>query len=185
MDSAHEPEHPVLEIDAGDPFWSKHSALSLCWKDPVFGLFALSMLGTKVLPVAIWGSFAFPAMGLGRLAPVGAFFLGLPFLFLVFPGIWLAEFLVFRRYVTARSGHVAFFKDRVSFSKEAGRADVAFSELACFSDDSSDYVQLLRKGDRWGKPVLAVPTPEEKERVAVLALLDEKKVPRRGAGYEH
>ncbi|MBI3724113.1 hypothetical protein HY251_09200 [bacterium] len=180
---ADSPDRPILEIDAGDPFWSRHSALTLLWKDPVFALFAITMVGTKLLPLAIWATMArvFVAPGIGAL---GAFFARLPLLFVFFPVIWLCEFLALRRYVTARSGHVAFFRDKVVLSKEAGNAELAWSELASFRDDSSDYVQLLRRGEKWGSPVLAVPTPGENERVSVLALLDSKNVPRRTVGHE-
>ena len=78
-----------------------------------------------------------------------------------------------------RTGRVEFHEDRIVLREEL-RQQLSWSEVVAFSDGPSDYVQLYKQGQRWGRNQLAVPTPDEKTRTDVLALLDSRGVQRRG-----
>ena len=86
--------------------------------------------------------------------------------------------IIAARHFQARAGHVEFFEDRIELSKHEGAAVVHWSELAGYRDDSSDFIQLLRKGERLPSSQLTVPTATEEARVAVLRLLDERGIRR-------
>ena len=72
----------------------------------------------------------------------------------------------------ARCGRVEFRELGVFLTKAEEKAGVRWAEIAGFTDASSDFVQLLTTKRTFPAHLLTVPTPTEKDRVAVLELLD-------------
>jgi len=63
--------------------------------------------------------------------------------------------------------------------KTPGHPDeLAYGEIVAFRDGSADHVSLLRKGERKPSPYIAIPTPDEASRTAVLAQLIAHGIPR-------
>lgn len=85
-----------------------------------------------------------------------------------------------------RLGRVAFFPERILFVKPGtsprwrrGEAEsVAWTDVSGFRDGSTEYVQIVRKGDVVASAQLTIPTPSEVERTAVLELLAARGVAR-------
>jgi hypothetical protein len=137
-------------------------------------------------PVLVLVAFFVVAVATGVLAYLGQIPWmpsGAPvFLVVLHPAFWKLVLLplgvvlaiVAARHIQARAGQVVFFADRIELSKHEGAAVVHWSDLAGFRDGSSDFVQLLRRGERIASAQLTVPTPTEETRVAVLRLLDER-----------
>jgi hypothetical protein len=159
-----EPWVPLLVIDVPGKRWS-HPVLALL-------LFCLLAIATALL--AYFGQIPW----LRRGAPAYLLVLNPAFWKLVLLPLGVVFAIVVARHVQARAGRVEFFVDRIAFSKREGAVEVHWSDLACFRDGSSDFVQLVRKGERLGSSTLTVPTASEEARVAVLALLDARGVPR-------
>ncbi len=105
-------------------------------------------------------------------------------------GAYVAE-----RFVRPRAGRVEFYDRGIVFVKQRSRVSflrvfltgsepkliedaisLEWSELQGFRDDSSEHVALVKKDGE--SSLLTVPTLNEKDRVAVLKLLDERGVPR-------
>jgi hypothetical protein len=100
-------------------------------------------------------------------------------------GILIVAGIIARRYVWRRTGIASFYGDRIVFVKDRRkdapeRAVVSYDELEGYRDDSAEMVQLIKKGERFPSPLLAIPTSTEAERVEVLALLDRKSIRRIG-----
>ena len=88
------------------------------------------------------------------------------------------------RFTLARSGLAQFSAEGVEIEKPRGydvpphRVRLRWQELRAYRDPSSDFVELLRPGDRIARRKLTVPTPNEETRTAVLHLLDGHGIPR-------
>jgi hypothetical protein len=100
-------------------------------------------------------------------------------------GVIAVALFLGQRYVRRRVGFASFYEDRVVLvknirGKALERAVVSFGELEGYRDDSAEFVQLIKKGERVPSAILGVPTSTEDERVKVLALLDRKGVRRIG-----
>jgi hypothetical protein len=89
---------------------------------------------------------------------------------------WAAAWFVSRR-AEARAGRVELDEERILFVRGPYWGYVPWSDVAGYRDGDADFVELVRKdGTRpveWS-PRLAVPTLTEKDRVAVLELLDRR-----------
>ncbi|MEZ0227644.1 MAG: hypothetical protein ACAI25_03410 [Planctomycetota bacterium] len=95
-------------------------------------------------------------------------------------GAVLTSFLVVRR-SKARAGHVVFHERWIVFLRAAETTTVGFDEIQGFRDGDADFVELVRKPGVSASiafPRLTVPTPTEKDRVAVLAVLDARGIRR-------
>jgi hypothetical protein len=81
-----------------------------------------------------------------------------------------------RRYAKQRTGAARFYPDRVEVEKKVRgsveRAVAALADLEGYRDESAEFVQLVKKGERLASPLLAVPTSSEAERLQVLEYLD-------------
>ncbi|MEZ0231101.1 MAG: hypothetical protein ACAI25_20970 [Planctomycetota bacterium] len=98
-------------------------------------------------------------------------------------GGWLAE-----RFVRSTQGSVAFYEARIVISKKVPGGclssgvvvehteQVLWNEVKGFKDDAAGYVTLVATCG--SASFLTVPTPEEEDRVAVIALLDARGIPR-------
>jgi hypothetical protein len=150
---------PALVVGSPDPELSRWRPIVIIPTSAVVAYLISSWAGFKKTPWLVWDSM--------RLAvPIALLVLGLVLLRLT------------RRYFVCRSGTATFYEDRVAFRKRVRgqtrftEATVAWSELGGYRDGSSDYIQLVRKGESFASPLLAIPTPSEDDRVKVLALLD-------------
>jgi hypothetical protein len=81
--------------------------------------------------------------------------------------------------VHRRRGKVTFHDERIVFDEGSERsAAIPWFEVVAFDDASADYIVLVpRKRVTWLG--LSVPTPTERDRVAVLDLLVKRSIPRR------
>ncbi len=158
------PWTPLLVIDAPRGRWAH----------PVLALVGFCSVVVATALLAYLGQIPWLPKG----APIYLFVLHPAFLKLVLLPAAVLFAVLFTRHVHARSGHVEFFVDRIAFSKHEGAVEVHWSDLAAYRDGSSEYVQLVRKGDRIASADLAVPTPDEATRVAVLKLLDDRGIAR-------
>lgn len=92
--------------------------------------------------------------------------------------------LAARHFGLSRTARVLFYEDRILVLRPGEDCDrgttIAWTDLAGYGDGSADYVRLRTTGALGGLRSLrlSVPTPTEEERVAVLALLDRRGVPR-------
>jgi hypothetical protein len=64
-------------------------------------------------------------------------------------------------------------------AKKTAANVVPWNEIVGYEDDSADFVQLYRKGERKAISTMTIPTPTEVDRVAALRLLDQQMIPRR------
>jgi hypothetical protein len=73
----------------------------------------------------------------------------------------------------ARAGRVELDDEGIVFRRGLFlKTRVAWSALEGFSDASSGRVDLVKKGERFARPSLAIPTRDDASRAAVLAALD-------------
>jgi hypothetical protein len=73
----------------------------------------------------------------------------------------------------ARAGRVVIDDDGVVLKRGLfRRTRVAWSELEAYSDASSGRVDLVKKGESFARPKLAIPTRSDETHAAVLAALD-------------
>lgn len=82
--------------------------------------------------------------------------------------------------VDRRAGRVDFFDDHVDFFVVGLRVAVPFENLLSYSDREADWIEVRAKATFPSRTPLRldVPTTDEATRMAVLALLDRKGVPR-------
>jgi hypothetical protein len=89
-----------------------------------------------------------------------------------------AVFLAFLlwRHGRVRSGRVELGEAGIVFRHASLKQELPWSEVVGFRDDSVDFVELFSR--RAGDVLLTVPTPTERDRVAVLDRLVARGVPR-------
>jgi hypothetical protein len=79
---------------------------------------------------------------------------------------------------SSRNARVFFYADRILILWKKRVALLRYDDLAGYRDASADYVRLVRKRGLVRSADLAIPTPSERARVAVLSVLDGRGVPR-------
>jgi hypothetical protein len=79
---------------------------------------------------------------------------------------------------SSRNARVFFYADRILILWTKRVALLRYDDLAGYRDASADYVRLVRKRGLVRSADLAIPTPSERARVAVLSVLDGRGVPR-------
>jgi hypothetical protein len=79
---------------------------------------------------------------------------------------------------SSRNARVFFYADRILILWTKRVALLRYDDLAGYRDASADYVRLVRKRGIVRSADLAIPTPSERARVAVLSVLDGRGVPR-------
>jgi hypothetical protein len=127
---------------------------------------------------AVWSVEVFPKLpwnsGFAEASVVGLFF---AFLAGVAVFVWKTETIL------ARAGRVTFLDDQVVFEKPGVIVGVRWDEILAYDDGSADFVQVLMKerASSSRAAYLTIPTRAERDRVAVLELLDRRGVPRREA----
>lgn len=99
---------------------------------------------------------------------------------------WIVGFLAvegfLRRHIGARTGRVEFYAEFVLLQGRLILPEAYdWKDVRGFDDGSSDYVTLLLRRDARLPTDVDVPTPTEKDRVAVLDLLVRRGIPREGA----
>lgn len=77
-----------------------------------------------------------------------------------------------------RANDVWLCEDHVTSRGLETHVAVPWARIRAFRDRSLDQVELLRQEDRVAAPSLAIPTPTEEVRTAVLAFLTRKGIPR-------
>jgi hypothetical protein len=124
------------------------------------GLVLASILALGRLPWAIEGSGKLFADAPLAAASVVVFAVG-------------ASYMIARSIFIARAGRVELDDEGIVFQRGfIVKKRVAWSELEAFSDASSGRVDLVKKGEGFARPWLAIPTRDDATRAAVLAALD-------------
>ncbi len=111
-----------------------------------------------------------------------------PWMPIVTSGTWELDFVILlityqlvrstvMKFLNARIGRAEFFPGLIRFYSGDNASEIAWSEIAGFDDGSTDFVRVLRRGGSF-REQLAVPTPDEETRVQVLALFEERGIPR-------
>jgi ATP-dependent Clp protease adapter protein ClpS len=163
-DSVIPPGEPMLALQAASPWWGRPWLWILV--SPLIVLAPIIALESNAVP---WPH--------GRLSGLTIIFTTL--LLALTPLVFLLA------WVLRRSGRVSFYENVIVLHKQEERTPavirIRWTQLRGFRDDSIDYVQLLRINETVADPAIAIPTPTEKDRTAVLDLLARKGLRREGS----
>ena len=91
----------------------------------------------------------------------------------------VASTVLGRKRTFSRVGRVEFKNLGIFFEKNGRRAALRWEHVAGFRDDSTEFVEIVARTWKAHSWMFTVPTLSERDRVAVLALLDQKGVSRK------